>query len=32
MAVYLKIGAQDVLDEAKKYLKKPENINLIKKL
>lgn len=31
MAVYLKIGAQDVLDEAKKYLKKPENINLIKK-
>lgn len=31
MAVYLKVGAQDVLDEAKKYLKKPENINLIKK-
>lgn len=31
MAVNLKVGAQDVLDEAKKYLKKPENINLIKK-
>lgn len=31
MAVNLKVGAQDVLDEAKKYLKKPENLNLIKK-
>ncbi len=31
MVTNLKVGAQDVLDEAKQYLKNPENLNLIQK-